>query len=171
MYHVRYRAYFRDHVLSSEVQLSQYTWQKGKNNNIKRPFYALERNRILGAAKSTNQPGSLQPPRSTTQSRPCMHWEQPASCGSPTPADTLWTSLIGFTTRVRFCSLQPRGFRNFGRYESITSPRLAVQLPPSDVAEQQQAGDDFREAVGDGRPSTETRAEPNTFICFPVSRS
>lgn len=43
---------------------------------------------------------------------------------------------------------------------SITSPRWAVDLLPSDVAVQKQAGDDVGQAVGDGRPSTETRAEP-----------
>lgn len=91
--------------------------------------------RIVGASNSTNQPWCLQPPRPTTQSRPCTHWEWPASCGTPTPADTLWTSLMGFTTRVRFCSLQTPRFRDSDSYVSITSPCLAVELPPSDVAE------------------------------------
>ena len=42
---------------------------------------------------STYLQGYRRYPRSTIQSRPWKDWGQPASCRSPTPADSQWTSL------------------------------------------------------------------------------
>lgn len=56
---------------------------------------------------------SLQLPRSTTQTRPWMYWELPASCKHPSPADSRWTSLKRVSERITYiCTLRAwnRGF-------------------------------------------------------------
>lgn len=83
-------------------------------------------NQILGSGNSTNQPGNLQPPRTTTQSRPLAHWEWPASCGTPNPAGTQCSSLMGFTQQGLDSALQPPGFKNFDTYAWVTSPCFVI---------------------------------------------
>ena len=46
----------------------------------------------------------------------------------------------------------------------FTSPRLQMELLPSNVAKQQQAEDDLREAVGDHRSSANTHGRTSLHI-------
>lgn len=82
---------------------------------------------------NTDQPGNLQSPISTTQSRSWKHWEQPASCRSPTPADTPWTSLQNVSHRqIRLVlnSIQPVEDESFCK-RLIWSFSILTHLPTS----------------------------------------